>query len=167
MVIWRWDLYLKSHPKDSRSPGSISGPLVYKAGSLTARPLRLLFLAFCICKNRFIVRGLILKWGQKLCNTYEILKEFHLLLPFCCQILLACCKKIIIIIDNSIRPTKTYHSIRPTKTYQMSHIMRNPAQLISACFHYIGRTFPLLLKSEISSSSHFLWLYSPLCIRSG
>ena len=41
-VIRRWDLGLKSHPKDWRSPGSNSGPLVYKAGSLTARPRRLL-----------------------------------------------------------------------------------------------------------------------------
>ena len=40
-VIWRRDLGLKSHPKDWRSPGSNSGPLVYKAGSLTARPRRL------------------------------------------------------------------------------------------------------------------------------
>ena len=37
-VIRRRDLGLKSHPKDWRSPGSNSGPLVYKAGSLTARP---------------------------------------------------------------------------------------------------------------------------------
>ena len=41
-VIWRRDLGLKSHPKDWRSPGSNSGPLVYKAGSLTARPRRFL-----------------------------------------------------------------------------------------------------------------------------
>ena len=41
-VIRRRDLGLKSHPKDWRSPGSNSGPLVYKAGSLTARPRRLL-----------------------------------------------------------------------------------------------------------------------------
>ena len=40
-VIRRRDLGLKSHPKDWRSPGSNSGPLVYKAGSLTARPRRL------------------------------------------------------------------------------------------------------------------------------
>ena len=33
-VIWRQDLGLKSHPKEWRSPGSNSGPLVYKAGSL-------------------------------------------------------------------------------------------------------------------------------------
>ena len=41
-VIRRRDLGLKSHPKDWRSPESNSGPLVYKAGSLTARPRRLL-----------------------------------------------------------------------------------------------------------------------------
>ena len=41
-VIRRRDLGLKSHPKDWRSPGSNSGPLVYKAGSLTAQPWRLL-----------------------------------------------------------------------------------------------------------------------------
>ena len=41
-VIRRRNLGLKSHPKDWRSPGSNSGPLVYKAGSLTARPQRLL-----------------------------------------------------------------------------------------------------------------------------
>ena len=41
-VIRRRDLGLKSHPKDWRSPGSNSRPLVYKAGSLTARPRRLL-----------------------------------------------------------------------------------------------------------------------------
>ena len=40
-VIRRRDLGLKSHPKDWRSPGSNSRPLVYKAGSLTARPQRL------------------------------------------------------------------------------------------------------------------------------
>ena len=40
-VIRRRDLGLKSHPKDWRSPGSNSGPLDYKAGSLTARPRRL------------------------------------------------------------------------------------------------------------------------------
>ena len=40
-VIRRRDLGLKSHPKDWRSPGSNSGPLVYKAGSLTALPRRL------------------------------------------------------------------------------------------------------------------------------
>ena len=39
-VIRRWSPGLKSHPKDWRSPGSNSGPLVYKAGSLTARPRR-------------------------------------------------------------------------------------------------------------------------------
>ena len=43
-VIRRRDLVLKSHPKDWRSPGSNSRPLVYKAGSLTARPQRLLVL---------------------------------------------------------------------------------------------------------------------------
>ena len=43
-VIRRRDLGLKSHPKDWRSPGSNSGPLVYKAGSLTARPRRVLYL---------------------------------------------------------------------------------------------------------------------------
>ena len=41
-VIRRRDFSLKSHPKDWRSPGSNSRPLVYKAGSLTARPRRLL-----------------------------------------------------------------------------------------------------------------------------
>ena len=41
-VIRRRDLGLKSHPKDWRSPGLNSRPLVYKAGSLTARPRRLL-----------------------------------------------------------------------------------------------------------------------------
>ena len=45
-VIRRRDLVLKSHPKDWRSPGSNSRPLVYKAGSLTARPQRLLF--YCV-----------------------------------------------------------------------------------------------------------------------
>ena len=42
-VIRRRDLGLKSHPKDWRSPGSNPRPLVYKAGSLTARPQRLLY----------------------------------------------------------------------------------------------------------------------------
>ena len=46
-VIRRRDLGLKSHPKDWRSPGSNSGSLVYKAGSLTARPRRLLILMRC------------------------------------------------------------------------------------------------------------------------
>ena len=52
-VIWRRDLGLKSHPKDWRSPGSNSGPLVYKAGSLTARPRRLLNVG---CKGVYITR---------------------------------------------------------------------------------------------------------------
>ena len=41
-VIRRRDLGLKSHPKDWRSPGSNSRPLVYKAGGLTTTPWRLL-----------------------------------------------------------------------------------------------------------------------------
>ena len=41
-VIQRRDLSLKSHPKDWRSPGSNSRPLVYKAGGLTTKPRRLL-----------------------------------------------------------------------------------------------------------------------------
>ena len=41
-VICRRDLGLKSHPKDWRSPGSNSPPLVYKACSLTTTPRRLL-----------------------------------------------------------------------------------------------------------------------------
>ena len=41
-VIWRRDLGLKSHPKDWRSAGSNSQPLVYKASSLSTTPLRLL-----------------------------------------------------------------------------------------------------------------------------
>ena len=41
-VIRRRNLGLKSHPKDWRSPGSKSRPLVYKASSLTTTPRRLL-----------------------------------------------------------------------------------------------------------------------------
>ena len=41
-VIRRRDLGLKSHPKDWRSPGSNSRPLVYKASSLNTTPCRLL-----------------------------------------------------------------------------------------------------------------------------
>ena len=41
-VIRRRDLGFKSHPKDWRSPGSNSRPLVYKASSLTTTPRRLL-----------------------------------------------------------------------------------------------------------------------------
>ena len=41
-VIRRRDLGLKSHPKNWRSPGSNSQPLVYKAGGLTTTPRRLL-----------------------------------------------------------------------------------------------------------------------------
>ena len=41
-VIRRRDLRLKSHPKDWRSPGSNSRPLVYKASSLITTPRRLL-----------------------------------------------------------------------------------------------------------------------------
>ena len=41
-VIQKRDLGLKSHPKDWRSPGSNSRPLVYKASSLTTTPRRLL-----------------------------------------------------------------------------------------------------------------------------
>ena len=59
-VIRRRDLGLKSHPKDWRSPGSISRHLVYKASSLTTTPRRLLlhrvlqrlykFVTTCSCK---------------------------------------------------------------------------------------------------------------------
>ena len=35
------------------------------------------------------------------------------------------------------------------------------------CFPYIYSTIPLLSKSEIPSSSHLLWLYSPVCVRPG
>ena len=62
-VIRRQDLGLKSHPKDWRSPGSISRPLVYKASSLTTTPWRLLSCAvtaqlictfvFAYAKSRF------------------------------------------------------------------------------------------------------------------
>ena len=68
-----------------------------------------------------------------------------------------------------------------TKLYKMSLVMRNLAfgicgnksadQLRSncaadqrLCFRYMDSTIPLLPKSEISSSSHLLWLYSPVCI---
>ena len=46
-VIRRRDLGLKSHPKDWRSPGSNSRPLVYKASSLTTTPRRLLLIKVC------------------------------------------------------------------------------------------------------------------------
>ena len=46
-VIRRRDLGLKSHPKDWRSPGSNSRPLVYKAGGLTFTPRRLLLAELC------------------------------------------------------------------------------------------------------------------------
>ena len=35
------------------------------------------------------------------------------------------------------------------------------------CFCYTDSTIPLLPKSEISSSSHLLWLYSPVCVGPG
>ena len=35
------------------------------------------------------------------------------------------------------------------------------------CFRYLDSIIPLLPKSEISSSSHLLWLYSPVCVRPG
>ena len=41
-VIWRQDLGLKSHPKDWRSPGSNSRPLIYKASGLTTSLWKLL-----------------------------------------------------------------------------------------------------------------------------
>ena len=41
-VIQRQDLGLKSYPKDWRSPGTNSRPLVYKASSLTTTPRRFL-----------------------------------------------------------------------------------------------------------------------------
>ena len=47
MVIRRRDLGLKSLPKDWRSPGSNSRPLVYKASSLTTTPRRLLSTERC------------------------------------------------------------------------------------------------------------------------
>ena len=47
-VILSRDLDLKSLPKDWRSPGSNSRPLVYKASSLTTTPRRLLK---CKCKE--------------------------------------------------------------------------------------------------------------------
>ena len=61
-VIRRRDLGLKSYPKDWRSPGSNSGPLVYKAGSLTARPRRLLYFLYTGNQsnydNKYGIRGL-------------------------------------------------------------------------------------------------------------
>ena len=38
----RWDLHLKSYPKDWRSPGSNSQPVFHKANSFTTTPYRLL-----------------------------------------------------------------------------------------------------------------------------
>ena len=35
------------------------------------------------------------------------------------------------------------------------------------CFGYIDTVFPLLPKLEISASSDFLWLYSPVCVGPG
>ena len=35
------------------------------------------------------------------------------------------------------------------------------------CFRYIDSTIPLLSKSEISSSSHLVWLYSLVCVEPG
>ena len=35
------------------------------------------------------------------------------------------------------------------------------------CFRYIDSTIPLLSKYEISSISHLLWLYSPVCVGPG
>ena len=35
------------------------------------------------------------------------------------------------------------------------------------CFCYLDTVFPLLPKSEISASSDFLWLYSPVCVGPG
>ena len=35
------------------------------------------------------------------------------------------------------------------------------------CFRYSDSTIPLLLKSEISSPSHLLWLYSLVCVGPG
>ena len=35
------------------------------------------------------------------------------------------------------------------------------------CFLYIDSTIPLLPKSKISSYSHLMWLYSPVCVGPG
>ena len=35
------------------------------------------------------------------------------------------------------------------------------------CFCYIDSAIPFLPKSEISASSHILWLYSPVCVGPG
>ena len=35
------------------------------------------------------------------------------------------------------------------------------------CFRYTDSTIPLLPKSAISSSSHLLWLLSPVCVGPG
>ena len=32
------------------------------------------------------------------------------------------------------------------------------------CFRYIDSIIPLISKSEVSSSSYLLWLYSPVCV---
>ena len=76
-VIRRQDLGLKSHPKDWRSPGSNSGPLVYKAGSLTARPRRLLRkkrdCLNCIAKTKvlicFVVTVICIFFFFRICKT--------------------------------------------------------------------------------------------------
>ena len=58
-VIQRRDLGLKSHPKDWRSSGSNSGPLVYKACSLTARPRRLLKCWFSHDAAHLVQNGIV------------------------------------------------------------------------------------------------------------
>ena len=70
-------------------------------------------------------------------------------------------------------------------TYNMSHVLRKTAFCICEnkdtdqlcgtrkadqrlCFHYIESTVPLLpIYTKFQSSSHLLWLYSPVCVRPG
>ena len=61
-VIRRRGLGLKSHPKDWRSPGSNSRPLVYKASSLTTTPRRLLPRRV---KWSFVMNRDVIKWKPK------------------------------------------------------------------------------------------------------
>ena len=48
--------------------------------------------------------------------------------------------------------------------------MRNQAFLEAdqcLCFRFINSTIPLLPNPKFKDSSHFLWLYSPVCVGPG
>ena len=84
-VIRRRNVGLKSHPKDWRSPGSNSRPLVYKAGSLHLKVPACIFTLFpnksaCIYDNKHASKQI--PWIDKFQNKKDIQLSLVNIMPF-------------------------------------------------------------------------------------